>query len=128
MPFLAATHAVATVVAEVAVTVSHGDRAAVVTSGGVHLETCELFALAHVLSVIQVGLGVVPVAIAISANDVVEAGQHRRPLGQRDCGAGIRFQTVHDRIRGGRSNFGSVSFVGVVDLGGDIVTAGEGQA
>jgi hypothetical protein len=39
---LRATHAIAAVVAEVAVAVSYGDRAAVVAAGGVELEAGEL--------------------------------------------------------------------------------------
>ena len=51
--YLAASHAVATVMAEVAVAISDSNRSAIIASRGVNLKFCKL-----TLSVVGTGLGV----------------------------------------------------------------------
>ena len=78
-PYLAAAHAVATVVTEVAVSVSDGDAAAIVTARRIHLESSELLVRAELSCIGRPS--VVARWIAVTARQFGKTGQQCRPFG-----------------------------------------------
>ena len=107
---LAAAHAVATVVTEIAVAVANGDRSAVVTRRSVDLETSKLLLLGR-----RGGFNLrVPVTMAASVTGcrILQACQERGSLDNRHGRSGVFFQLLRDAIRG--CCHGAIAIVGFV--------------
>ena len=132
----AASHAVATVVTQVAIAVADRDAATVVTARCIDLETSELVAWAAV----GIGFGTSgTVSIGVAATlaiPVARLGTHQsRPLGQRYRCPGVFFQPFHDStgwpLVGRRGDLTTISVAGAIVLGrwhAMVVTTHESQS